>query len=450
MTDAGPDADGSAGGPAEHWTGPLPDPVRVRVVSWASTTLGELTPQEVPGPLVPVARFRPDKRARLAAVPLATAVDTDEAFRRRVAARVRTGAATLVEALEAGTVPASADPVEVAAVAYLTRVVGWSERVAEVAAAAAAQADGAARAQLEQTVARLSAELASSRATAAADRDRDLAAIAALTDEVALLRRRLREQTGSARAAQRQAEAAAASAAAAQQRAEQAEQAAAERSRLAEARQAAAERMVAEAARTGRAGRDLADTRARLLLDTVLGAARGLEQELALPAATVAPADTVAGRPGVDTGADDAAAGLSGTGDPAYLDRLLALPRAHLVVDGYNVTIGAYGTLPLADQRARLLAGLAGLAARTRAEVTVVFDGAAVEGPVRAPATRGVRVLFSEPGRTADDLIRALARAEPAGRVLVVASSDREVADGVRAAGARPVSSAALVALLGR
>jgi predicted RNA-binding protein with PIN domain len=132
------------------------------------------------------------------------------------------------------------------------------------------------------------------------------------------------------------------------------------------------------------------------------------------------------------------------------LAELLAMPRVHLLVDGYNVTKSAYGDLPLADQRARLVRGLAGLHARTRAEVTCCFDGAVVEGRVTPPAARGVRVRFSDPGETADELIRRLVRAEPRGRVVVVVSSDREVADGVRDAGARPVPSAALVRFLER
>jgi hypothetical protein len=41
-------------------------------------------------------------------------------------------------------------------------------------------------------------------------------------------------------------------------------------------------------------------------------------------------------------------------------------------------------------------------------------------------------------------------RAEPAGRPVVVVSSDREVADGCAAAGARPVSAALLVKRLAR
>ncbi len=67
-----------------------------------------------------------------------------------------------------------------------------------------------------------------------------------------------------------------------------------------------------------------------------------------------------------------------------------------------------------------------------------------------AAAARGVRVLFSKAGETADELIRRLVRAEPQGRPVCVVSSDREVADGVRRAGARPVSAAALVRRLDR
>ena len=187
----------------------------------------------------------------------------------------------------------------------------------------------------------------------------------------------------------------------------------------------------------------------RLLLDTVVEAASGLRRELALPPATDdRPADAVdAVRPGDNDGQPGRAVSDD---DPARLDQLLSLPRAHLVVDGYNVTKTGYPDLPLEDQRSRLVTGLAALAARCGAEVTCCFDGSALAGRVPAPTTRGVRVLFSRPGETADELIRRLVRAEPPGRVVVVASSDREVADGVRAAGARTVSAAALARRLDR
>jgi predicted RNA-binding protein with PIN domain len=74
----------------------------------------------------------------------------------------------------------------------------------------------------------------------------------------------------------------------------------------------------------------------------------------------------------------------------------------------------------------------------------VVFDGA---GVMAAPprGARGVRVLFSKAGVTADELIRQLVRAEPPGRPVIVVSTDREVADGIAKAGARPVASVVLL-----
>ena len=120
-----------------------------------------------------------------------------------------------------------------------------------------------------------------------------------------------------------------------------------------------------------------------------------------------------------------------------------------MIIDGYNVTKSGYGTLPLIEQRRRLVDGLTGLAARTGAEITCCFDGAEVEA---SPAwkVRGVRVLFSDPGVTADDLVRRLVRAEPEGRVVVVVSTDGEVVRGVRAHGAHAVPSLALLKLLSR
>jgi predicted RNA-binding protein with PIN domain len=61
-----------------------------------------------------------------------------------------------------------------------------------------------------------------------------------------------------------------------------------------------------------------------------------------------------------------------------------------------------------------------------------------------------VRLLFSRRGETADEVLRRLVRHEPQGRPVVVVSSDREVADGVVAAGASAVPSLALLRLLER
>ena len=54
----------------------------------------------------------------------------------------------------------------------------------------------------------------------------------------------------------------------------------------------------------------------------------------------------------------------------------------------------------------------------------MVFDAAETRPPlVHRP--RGVRVLFSPAGVIADDVIRELVAAEPAGRAVVVVTSDR-------------------------
>ena len=135
--------------------------------------------------------------------------------------------------------------------------------------------------------------------------------------------------------------------------------------------------------------------------------------------------------------------------DPAALDRLLALPEVHLMVDGYNVTKTGWPELSLAAQRERLVAAVQPLAARTGAETTLVFDGAGITG-VPTHSVRGVRVLFSDAGVLADDLIRSLVGAEPEGRPLVVVTSDRAVVDSVRRSGAHPVPSSVLLGRLAR
>ena len=97
----------------------------------------------------------------------------------------------------------------------------------------------------------------------------------------------------------------------------------------------------------------------------MLGAAQGLRQELALPPADAQglPADRVAGAAGAgvsaDPGVEDVGPRALAADDPTVLDQLLALPRVHLVVDGYNVTKSGYG-----DARAGPATGPAGRRAR--------------------------------------------------------------------------------------
>lgn len=439
-----------ADGVAESLDRPLPEGVRRKVVALVSDAFGGLTVGELPAQLRQYARFTPTRRARFAGNAMAAALESDPAFRRRVGERVGRSHPELAEALTSGAPPAAADPVDVAAVAYVLRPDGWVKLVAavgeEVQRADAERADEESRREL----ARLREELAQARERTRAETEGLRAELDTRRKEAESLQRKLRSalsevKRGEAALRKESARADAARAAAAAQ-----VSAAESETRRLKARLAEAEAAVEASRRAAREGRSVEDMRLRLLLDTVLDAAQGLRRELALPPSSIRPADGVdAVEPGRMSPKDIAARALSET-DPALLDQLLALPQAHLIVDGYNVTKTGYPQMPLEKQRLRLLGGLSVLAARTGAEMTCVFDGAELAAPVLLAPPRGVRVLFSKAGVTADELIRQLARAEPPGRPVVVVSTDREVADGVAKAGARPVASALLLKRLSR
>jgi predicted RNA-binding protein with PIN domain len=434
----------------ERLNAPLPEPVRSRVVALAADCLGMLAPEEIPASLRSFARFAPSRRAKLAATPIAAAIEVDQGFRKQVAERVRVALPDLVAALEQGTVPAAADPLDVAAVAYLHRPRRWPAFVAgaieEVARASAA----AESTQAAEAVSRLQEQLAAARAAARADADRLRRELEAVKKENTELRRKLKDARDRARLAESGVAAAEAAAAVTGAAAEAATNAADAELRRMRSRLADADSALEAARRSVREGRAAGDLRLRLLLDTLVDAAQGLRRELALPPAAGRPADSVQAIFPDAPGTGDVAARALAVDDPAVLDQLLALPQVHLVVDGYNVTKTGYGSLTLAEQRTRLLTGLAGLAARSGAEVTCVFDGAELSGPVPVAAPRGVRVLFSSAGETADDLIHRLVRAEPPGRPVVVVSADREIADATARAGARPVPATVLLRRLGR
>ncbi|MFJ8161288.1 NYN domain-containing protein [Streptomyces sp. NPDC096136] len=435
---------------AEVLDRPLPEGVRRRVVSLVSDAFGGLTVADLPAQLRQYARFTPTRRAKFAGNAMAAAVESDGVFRSRVAEKVREAQPELAGALESGAPPAAADPLDVAAAAYVLRPAGWVKLVAaageEAQRADAERVDDENRRELE----RLREELAQLREAQRSGGEQVRAELDAARKEAESLQRKLRSALSDVKrgeAALRKlggeidgirGEAAAQVAAAESE------------SRRLKSRLAEAESALETARRATREGRSVEDMRLRLLLDTVLDAAAGLRRELALPPVSTRPADTVdAVEPGRMTPKDIAARALSET-DPALLDQLLALPQAHLVVDGYNVTKTGYPTMPLEKQRLRLLGGLSMLAAQTGAEMTCVFDGAELAAPVLLAPPRGVRVLFSKAGVTADELIRQLVRAEPPGRPVVVVSTDREVADGVAKAGARPVASALLLKRLAR
>lgn len=452
---AGGDPDGASSASAlesetARLASPLSEAVRQRVIGLAAETAGMLPPMQLPAALRAFARFTPSKRAKLAGTPLAAAVETDTVFRERIADRVREAFPEVVQAFDAGVLPAAADPRDVAALAYLVRPVGWPELVEEAERAARAAERAVADEHLGDEVARLKAEIDALRDTTKADIERLKAEIVAERREGDSLRRRNRQLEADMRRALAEARKAAAEAQTARTEAAGAVSNADSELRRVRGRLAEAETALEAARRSTREHRGAEEMRLRLLLETISEAATGLRRELALSPTEQRPADSVdAVRPSA-LGTDDVQGKARAHDDPAMLDQLLALPRAHLIIDGYNVTKTAYPSLSLHEQRVRLLRGLGSIAARTGAEVTCVFDGAELGGPVPVPQHKGVRVLFSRPGEIADELIRRLVAAEPQGRPVIVVSSDREVADGVRRSGARPVPSAMLVRALAR
>ncbi|NJC69703.1 hypothetical protein HC031_08215 [Planosporangium thailandense] len=429
----------------------LPEAVRQRVVSMAAAAMTGMPLDELPMALRRVARFAPNRRARLGGAVIATQIAGDPLLRQRLATRAVDEAGELGRAVVEGALPAAADPVEVAALAYLARPQGWRDLIA--AATDAVRADAASAAvsdrirEIEQRVARAEHDRAVARVEADKLRD-ELARLrdeaAGLREEVRTLSRALRQaQAGERRASELLAtEKGRAARAAADHDAEL---------RRLKSKLAEAESLAGAARQTAKDARAVDDARLWLLLETIGRAAVGLRRELALEPTDRLPADFVAETHAEQPGATGGATGARAldADDPVRLDQLLALPKAHLVVDGYNVTKRGFAEISLEQQRGRLVSGLGGLAAQTGAEVTVVFDGAErVVG--LPPAPRGVRVLFSRKGETADELIRRLVRAEPAGRPVVVISSDREVADGVRRHGAYPLGADALLRRLSR
>lgn len=131
--------------------------------------------------------------------------------------------------------------------------------------------------------------------------------------------------------------------------------------------------------------------------------------------------------------------------------RLLKTPRVLVLVDGYNVSMCGWPDLPIAEQRARLLSALNETAARSGADVEVIFDGTDVEPAVGFQSGRlGVRQRFSPPDVEADDVLLGLLAQVPVSRPAVVVSSDNRVREGARRHGANLVHARQLLDLFRR
>lgn len=437
----GPEAAGQTGrqdqsAPADPGSAPapeaaaLPPAIRKALTQLVSKSLPGLTPRDVPSAIRPALAWRPGAMPAGFADRLLGALG-DDTFRAVLASTLEQDEQT-AQRLQS---LSDAEPLaaEDGALLFIARPAGWVEQLSTLMTASPDQESALVRS--------LQRELADTQARLEKSRQRRGRDVAAATEQAERVQRdqaatidRLRGQLAAAQQAQREAEQAASESG--RQGKDDAREARRLRAQLTQAR-AEIDRLRLE----HRDGQVTANSRAQMLLAVLQESLAGLVDELAIPAATPAPGDLV------PAAAPEPTVSVQRLHDTGELMEVLALPRCHLLVDGYNLSKGMWPTLSLQQQRDRLIAALGALQARTGAEVTVVFDGAEVAG-VPAVSTKSVRVRFSEPGDPADRVLVALVAAEPSGRPMVVASSDAAVASGARRAGARTVERGVLADLL--
>ena len=433
-------------------------------VAVAVARAGEEDTPVVPAPVAlrPFLHFA--KLPVRAVVAARRAVDADHEFRARVAEAV------------------SEDDVGRAGWLWLTRPPGWEAELDSLASGVAEAGEAAADRRAENEARRrlAGAEAATQRAeaaaaTAQADSARATAALAeerrarrAVTQEVEELGRRLEQATGERDRARGERDRAREEAGRSQRKATELKEAVEELRRtpppvpepvtaptpdlamVAEAalaadqlRRAAAALLQAAAGATGMAS-SLRQAAVALGAELPQSERQAPPQPAAPPAPRVRPPRPprrvpVALPPGVLDDSVEAA------------DHLFRVPGMTVLVDGYNASQLGWFELPIAEQRRRLGDALTELAARTGADVSVVFDGADPVGPAVVPTTaRLVKVSFSPPDVEADDVVLARVADLDPGRPVVVASSDRRVRDGSAALGANVISSAQLLAALRR
>lgn len=138
-------------------------------------------------------------------------------------------------------------------------------------------------------------------------------------------------------------------------------------------------------------------------------------------------------------------AGVASDG-PAGVRALLQVSGLEIVLDGYNVTKDRRGRphATLAAQRQWLVKLAAGVAARFRRRITIVFDGTE-ERLAPTPAARDVRVVFTAGQEIADERIVGIVDALRADVPVLVVSSDREVREAAEGRGANSAPSAAFL-----
>jgi predicted RNA-binding protein with PIN domain len=478
---------------------PLPDVPESLLTGYldaALATLRAADQAELPGPLRQYQTWTPKRlrNPRVLGVVRRT-LDLDESFRKAVDERVLDEEESLARLVRAGrhaeALASGEAPEAVARVGIALGQEGQAAVQAAVAAAATSQAmaeaaavrSALAGAESELDAARERAEAEAAAARAARDELRaareELRRVErerkALTERLEALERELAQSAAALRAAKEEAAA---------ERRRLSGRAAELQARLAESqrneralRRSAGQVDPAVAEAVGALERDLAALRRVTGLGEGSGRGRGAGQPPGAGggglAAEGAADEAVGGGRGTG-GAPGPGEGGPGTGRPAKAGaarraerRPLAVPGGRgqddpetlaawmgtdgvlVLVDGYNVTKHPQGFAErgLEDQRTLLLDLCRRLARRFGAEVTVVFDGGTV-GPVPTRLPLGpVEVVFTDPGRTADDEIVVRVNAAPTERPVVVVTSDNELRSRVGALGATVARSPALLGL---
>jgi len=123
---------------------------------------------------------------------------------------------------------------------------------------------------------------------------------------------------------------------------------------------------------------------------------------------------------------------------------ILSLPT-HVIIDGYNLvrrstTLSRFDDIDIQHGREALIELLIQYKKLKGHRITVVFDG--TDAPSffqRGDRIKGIEVLFSRSGETADSVIKKMAAREI--EKAIVVTSDKEILDYVNSKGAASVSS---------
>ncbi len=138
---------------------------------------------------------------------------------------------------------------------------------------------------------------------------------------------------------------------------------------------------------------------------------------------------------------------LAGTVEAAEV--VLRTKGARTLVDGYNVAKLGWPSLDLDHQRDQCTVAAENLAKRWNMAMTIVFDGAAIEG-AHTVTRRKLRIVYSPAGVSADDVLRAEVAGMDLSKPVVVVTNDRAILADVEAAGANTVSSDDFLTLVRR